>query len=310
MTFQCYRFHRIRFCLTQVCLVENWNSDGYNNIHKSYLYNVFRSVFSIFTLMSQFRRDYFELKQVEAIDIADSRSYAVHRKTSLSNRAEYRPKRSFCTLHSNRNCSECKKKKTLPQKRRKQRTLGMDLLVNDFNGFNWSDPKVNEYQKLNVAGRRIETSEFFHHGGVFQNKRLFFPELALNRPLLVTEQAQVYGKLPRKRAENLKRYENEEQLPIVGALSRESFQNKGQLHLLPRENRERLKWLEDEKGSPEFRVLASERKESLQSVEDNARSAVFRRPDGLEIGSSSELKVLESTGREKRRINVVLPRIS
>ena len=297
MTFQCYR---IRFCLTQVCLVENWNSDGYNKIHKSYLYNVFGPVFCVFIIMSQFRRDYFELKRVEAIDIADSRSYAVHRKASLSNRAEYRPKRSFCTLHSNRNCSECKKK-TLLQKRRKQRTLGMDLLVNDFNGFSWIDPKVNEYQKLNVAGRRIGTSEFFHHGGVFQNKRLFFPELALNRPLLVTEQAQVYGKLPRKRAENLKRYENEEQLPIIGARSRESFQNKGQLHLLPRENGER---------SPEFRVLASERKESLESVEENVLSDVFRRPDGLEIGSSSEFKVLESTGREKRRINVVLPRIS
>lgn len=261
--------------------------------------------------MSQFRRDYFELKRVEAIDIADSRSFAVHCKANLSNRAEYRPKRSFCTLHSNRNCSECKKKKSLMQKRRKQRTLGMDLLANDFNGFNWIDPKMNEYQKLNVSGRRIETlPEFFHNGGVFQNNRLFFPELALTRPMLVTEQAQVYRKLPRKRTENLKRFETKEQLPIMGAQARESFKNKGRLHLLPREKRENLEWLEDEERFPERHVLARERKKSLESVEDNERLPVVDRRDSQEIGSSSELKVLESTGKGKRRINVVLPRIS
>ena len=258
--------------------------------------------------MSQFRRDYFELKRVEAIDIADSRSFAVHRKACLFNRAEYRPKRSFCTLHSNRNCSECKKKKTSIQKRRKQRTLGMDLLVNDFNGFNWIDPKVNEYQKLNVSGRRIETSpEFIHSGGVFQNNRLYFPELALSRPTLVTEQAQMYRKLPRKKTENLKRFENKKQLPIIDA---QAGERKGRLHFLPREKRENLEWFEEEERFPESYVLAREKKESLESVKDNEWSPFVDRHDSPEIGSSSELKVLESMGKGKRTINVVLPRIA
>ena len=264
--------------------------------------------------MSQFRRDYFELKRAEAMDISDPRSFAVHRKTSLLNRPEYRrPRKAFCSLHSNRNCSECKKKKVVTQKRRRQRTLGMDLLVNDYNGFNWIDPKVNEFQTLNVAGKGIKTSpDIFHNGGVFQNNRLFFPELALNRPLLVAEQAGMYRKLSIGRTGNFERFEDKDCSPVIQGLPRrreDSFENKdcfmSVLHPLPGERRENLKGFENKERLSLLHVLPGERMESLDSFEDKAKLPVLNQE-----GSSSEVKVLECTNTERRQIHVVLPRIS
>ena len=262
------------------------------------------NVASIFTAMAQFRRDYFELKRAEAMDIADPKSFAVHRKTSVLGRPEYRPRKPFCTLHSNRNCCECKKKKILTQKRRKQRSLGVDVLVNDYHGFHWIDPKVNEFQTLNVAGKGFKTSPDiqFHNSGVFQNNRLFFPELALNRPILVTGQAGLYRKLPRERKESLEEFKNKDRLSLL-----QSFENKKRF--MPVLNKRKESWEEFENNErlSLLHVLPRERKEDVDSFEDNPRLPVF---DVNQGESSSEMKVLESTNKEKRRINVVLPRIS
>ena len=185
------------------------------------------------------------------MDISDPRSFAVPRRI-LYNRPEYRPRKiTFCTLHSNRNCAECKKKKVLAQKRRRHRTLGMDLLVNDFHGFNWLDAKMDGYQTLAVSGKSIDTQHdsLPTRGVGFRHKRLFFPDLSVDRGSLVTNQARVYERELRDGKEVL-----------------ESFEDKGRLPLL----------------------------DSKQS---------------FQMAPSSEIQVLESSDKKKRRIKVVLPRI-
>ena len=258
--------------------------------------------------MAQFRRDYFELKRAEATDLADPRSFAVHRKTSVLSWPDCKHRKAFCTLHSNRNCGECKKKKTLARKKRRQRTLGMDLLANDYHGFHWIDSKVDEFQSLNVAGQGIQTLpdiEFHNGGGVFQNNRLFFPELALNRPVLVTRQAGVYRKISRDRKETNK----DPPLHVLPSKRKKDFENRGRfmpvLHPLPTEREDKLEGLEN-KRLPLLYAMPRERKEALYSFKEKALL-----PDRTdENDGSSEMKIFESTNREKRRINVVLPRIS
>jgi hypothetical protein len=255
--------------------------------------------------MAQFRRDYFELKRAEAVDLADPRSFAVHRKTSVLSRPECRPRKAFCTSHSNRNCGECKKKKVLAQKRRRQRTLGMDLLANDYHGFHWIDTKVNEFQTLNVAGQGLQTSPAieFHNSGVFQDNRLFFPEMTLSRPILVTRQAGMYRKLAKERKETGK----DPLLHVLSSKRREDFEDNERfmpvLHALPTEREENLGRFENNR-LPSLHAMQEERKESFKEK--------FPLPvsNTVEGGGPSEMKILESTKRGKRRINVVLPRIS
>ena len=295
--------------------------------------------------MSQFRRDYFALKRAEAMDIDDPRSFAVHRTTtSPPNRTEYRARKPFCTLHSNRNCSECKKKKVAAQKRRRQRTLGMDILVNDFHGFNWIDPKVNSYQNLNISGKGIESTRC--NGGIFQNNRLFFPELALNRQLLIAEQIGIYRKLPRERNEGLKKFENKQRLPELCAFPRQrednkerllepmrakrrlqeekeailsmhvlgserkDFENNGWFHVLPKKKQEVPDCLDVEKRfSPVLDTLPRERQKDLE-MKSFEQLSCKRTNDGFDAGSSGEFRALENTNTIRRRINIVLPRIS
>ena len=257
--------------------------------------------------MAQFRRDYFELKRAEAMDLADPRSFAVHRKTSVLTRPDCRPRKAFCALHSNRNCGECKKKKSLAQKKRRQRTLGMDLLANDYHGFHWIDTKVDEFQSLNVAGQGIQTLPDiqFHNSGVFQNNRLFFPELGLNRPILVTRPAGVYRKVSRDSKEANK----DPPLHVLRSKRKEDLENRERfmpvLHALPTEREENWEGFES-KRLPVLYAMPRESKDALYSFKEKVLL-----PDCTnENDGSSEMKVLESTNREKRRINVILPRIS
>ena len=225
------------------------------------------------TVMSQFRRDYLELKQAEAMDFGDQRSFPVPRATNVLNRPDQRLRKSFCTLHSNRNCNECRKKKSLAQKRRRQRTLGVDLLVNDFHGFHWIDSKVNEHQTLNIAGKSMRGAhDIVDTIGVIQNNRLFFPQLAIDRPILVIEKAGIYRKIP-------------------GVKNR------------------KLEGFESKKRPPPPRVSNVRKKDIFQQEEVSEHLPALQANHGVNLASSRELKELKST-KEKRRINVVLPRIS
>ena len=133
-------------------------------------------------------RNTLNLKNVEAIDMADSELFCSRQRTeddTLNNTNGVLTSRSNECIDSKKHRRRLGGSKGTRPHSAKKRTV----LANDFHGFRWIDSNQDEYQSLNISGKSLKRrTEVYHSVIKFPEDKLVLPDIALADPYLVSGQ--------------------------------------------------------------------------------------------------------------------------